>query len=536
MLNNLTKEKVACYVHDKLDNKQREEIRTYACLGREFYPFTLHNDGNTYCLFHLPSVEKNAEEFEKFFRQKLLDTERWIENINALPNKERQDAESKIGYDFHCLWFPSRIELSGYKFRAIAIFNSAYFSKGANFSDVTFSKGAYFYEAVFKQSANFRDSIFEELSHFTGTNFEGYANFGLAVFVEDVLFELATFAEEADFRSVTFRKGAYFHRIKTTETSKISFIWTAFQQLARFDEAIIKGYLHFEAGEGDIFDGKWISPIIGDKRPEIEKRFTPVFEGSLELHHIGAEKPERITFNKVRLRPNWFVNADSRKFVLTDTAWENNRGKDSELKQELKELTERLHKEPHNYQILTIAFRNLAANAEEFNRFEDASNFRKSASECERLERLYKQRMWWRNSGKYWGKHILCRDFFSEAKKCLIVSWKLIKTVKFDFVHFLYRWLSGYGERWFRAFCWLWVIWIVFALGYHFLGVFGSLEKREHLEFGKSFGYSLLVMTLQRPEPRPYDWITYLLYGLETILAPVQAALLALAIRRKFMR
>jgi hypothetical protein len=43
-------------------------------------------------------------------------------------------------------------------------------------------------------------------------------------------------------------------------------------------------------------------------------------------------------------------------------------------------------------------------------------------------------------------------------------------------------------------------------------------------------------MTLQKPEPRPATGAAQAVVMLETILGPVQAALLALAIRRKFMR
>ena len=43
-------------------------------------------------------------------------------------------------------------------------------------------------------------------------------------------------------------------------------------------------------------------------------------------------------------------------------------------------------------------------------------------------------------------------------------------------------------------------------------------------------------MTLQKPEPLPANKRAKTLVLLETVLGPVQAALLALAIRRKFMR
>jgi len=43
-------------------------------------------------------------------------------------------------------------------------------------------------------------------------------------------------------------------------------------------------------------------------------------------------------------------------------------------------------------------------------------------------------------------------------------------------------------------------------------------------------------MSLQKPEPKPLTGTAQTLVLLETILGPLQAALLALAIRRKFMR
>jgi hypothetical protein len=47
---------------------------------------------------------------------------------------------------------------------------------------------------------------------------------------------------------------------------------------------------------------------------------------------------------------------------------------------------------------------------------------------------------------------------------------------------------------------------------------------------------SISVATFQLPEPKPADNLTKLFIVLEVIFAPLQAALLALALRRKFMR
>lgn len=48
--------------------------------------------------------------------------------------------------------------------------------------------------------------------------------------------------------------------------------------------------------------------------------------------------------------------------------------------------------------------------------------------------------------------------------------------------------------------------------------------------------YSFNVSILQKPEPKPKELWGSALVSLETVLGPAQAALLALALRRRFMR
>lgn len=110
---------------------------------------------------------------------------------------------------------------------------------------------------------------------------------------------------------------------------------------------------------------------------------------------------------------------------------------------------------------------------------------------------------------------------------------------------------SGYGERVAQAFLVLLGILLLSAVLYNHVGfarweprvasesdVFSA--KRDEvgapLTFGRALTYSAAVMTFQKPEPRPATAAAQTIVLLETILGPVQAALLALAIRRKFMR
>ncbi len=113
-------------------------------------------------------------------------------------------------------------------------------------------------------------------------------------------------------------------------------------------------------------------------------------------------------------------------------------------------------------------------------------------------------------------------------------------------------WLaSGYAERSLQAFLVLLGILLLFALLYNHVGFarwepkFSSESdvastKRDEvgapLKFSRALTYSVGVMTLQKPEPRPATTAAQTVVLIETILGPVQAALLALAIRRKFMR
>jgi hypothetical protein len=331
-----------CHIHDKVWNWDVDDIRENVCVSAEKYQLT-EFEGKHYCLFHLPTNDKDAEKFNEIFKARLNEIDQKCADIEAeFPDdeeKQRSVQLQNINYDFRYVWFPSAVNLIGRIFYADAYFSSATFTAAAYFSS-------------------------------------------------------ATFTAFADFRSATFTAAADFRSVKFPETSQTFFIHTSFQGVASFQQAVVKGYLYFEAGIGRFFDGEWLDKE--KTKPKKIERKTKVFEGRLDFAHVRAEKPERITFNKVRLHAGWFVNIDSRKFVFTDIAWENHRASKAELKQELDDLQKRGFDEPHNFQLLTVAFRNLAANAEEFNRFEEASNFRKSASECERLERLSRRKEFWK--------------------------------------------------------------------------------------------------------------------------------------------
>jgi hypothetical protein len=218
-------------------------------------------------------------------------------------------------------------------------------------------------------------------------------------------------------------------------------------------------------------------------------------------------KPEQMIFHTVRLRPHWFVKVDSRKFEFTKVDWGKTTVSD-EL-QDIEEIENRHH-------LLSIAYRRLATNAEDNNRYGEAADFRYASMDARRLER-------WR------GWNIFTLDWW-------------------------YWLVSGYGERTPRAAICL----LVLLLGFSFLYTKVGFETKAAPEvtpivqemmptpaqpkdlplpsFRDGLTYAMSAALFQRPEPKAYTFWAKTCVSLEMIFVPLQAALLALAIRRRFMR
>lgn len=150
--------------------------------------------------------------------------------------------------------------------------------------------------------------------------------------------------------------------------------------------------------------------------------------------------------------------------------------------------------------MLSIVCRGLALNAEENHRYDEASEFR----------------LWSMRAGQH---------------------KKLRKGT--PILHWLYYLASGYGEQVGRAALVLTGIWVFFGMMFVITGHIKIAEPVRLKENAKTLiaalTYSLQVMTLQRPD-KPQGVLTPFLASVEAIVGPVQAALLALAIRRRFMR
>jgi len=311
------------------------------------------------------------------------------------------------------------------------------------------------------------------------------------------------------------------------EDSKVSFFQSCFQDEVSFEKTILRGYLNLE--------GVASRDLFGDN-------------ASLSLRKARVEAPEKLSFHSARLKPRWFVEVDSRKFVFTNVRWESAKGKRIRAKDELSSLENRNNAISYpnlaKYRLLSIACRQLADNSETNNRFEEASEFRRVAMDTEWLEKRASLRNWIGSAFKRTGKlnsRFRAGDFL---------------------IHGLYRFTSRYGESWAQASgILLLLLFVGFPLIYtqtNFqicpkekpvamsLAVCESKDEevqkncectRGGLGFGEAMVHSLTTATLQNVDYRkPTTKKGEIVVILEKIFAPLQAALLALALRRKFMR
>jgi Pentapeptide repeats (9 copies) len=471
--------------------------------------------------------------------------------------------------------FSQKADFSQVSFKEFADFTRVNFEKESIFFEARFFSRTKFENATFNRATTFEKASFGGTANFNSANFGEAANFGSVIFDENVTFDLATLVGEASFHNTTFKKrvdfettfkgkvhfsqtefggraeftrvcferGANFFAAKFSSIA--SFEYAQFRQRTTFDEATFRERVSFKSvafGEVVNFrEGSFEDRVIFDGvvftgeasfhlaifKDSVRFKGDKVFSTNSppNFRETKFNKPKLVAFHSVTLRPHWFFEVDASEFALENVNWNwgsvNRKWAKNTIEKEINEINkhyEGLSSRDEAFALLCIACWNLAVNAEDNHRYEEASKFRYLAMESRRLA--------------------IIQEMDSSVSK-EIASNMLTRHVR-QVLRYLrsrltlpgiYRVLSGYGEEIKRASIVLIGIWAMFGIGY-------SLIPVDHTgALGWSgFPYSALVITLQRPEPRPTVPIAQALVALEVILGPVQAALLALAIRRKFMR
>jgi hypothetical protein len=426
-----------------------------ACAG---LPFFKEIGGKQYCVLHCGDRDK-WDAFSAVLKAKL-------------------DAQD---FDFGGVDFPRGVDLNGFVFTSKVSFRGAHIYGDANFERTVFSGDADFYMTNFQQQSFFKSATFSGNACFDYATFVSFADFGSASFAATVSFAETTVNWPISFASASFGGAVKIRR-------------TAFQRGASFADAIFNGPLTLD-NFGVGCDSPRVSKVLDFSRATFmdQVRISAetnawggiqgfVSDAFMDLQYARIEKPEKILFQTIELSPCWFVNVDARKFDLRNVEWRKN---PPDL--DLENLKKRKILAPHR--MLSITYRQLAVNAEENDRYREASEFRYKGMDVRRLERFHGLGFW-----------------------------------KLDWWYWL---ASGYGERITRAAVVLLLLLASFAVGYGLAGI-GNHST--------AVSYAVEVATFQKPDESKNNAAVKWLTTGEIILIPAQAALLLLAIRRKFQR
>jgi hypothetical protein len=161
-----------CHIHDKVRAWYVDDIRENVCASAEKYQLT-EFEGKHYCLFHLPTNDKDAENFKEIFYTRLNEIDQKCADIEAeFPDDEEKQRsvrhQENIKYDFRYVWFPSGVSLVRKIFSADASFISATFTADADFSSVKFleTSQTFFIHTSFQGVADFQRAVVKGYLYF----------------------------------------------------------------------------------------------------------------------------------------------------------------------------------------------------------------------------------------------------------------------------------------------------------------------------------------------------------------------------------
>lgn len=193
-------------------------------------------------------------------------------------------------------------------------------------------------------SFSFIETVFENTADFTSCDFWYYMNFSKA-----------RFEKNADFRE------------------------TFFENSLNFDSAKFETFAKFS--------GKYSNYKSWNKN-------------GFEFSNVEIEKPERIFFQTVQLKPDKFVNTDIRKFDFTDIDWEpKNFWLDWARFKDFRWWRKEARARKSGYISVEKVYRRFANYAEENNDYKSASKFRYTAFDIQRITPWYGRLpitlLWW---------------------------------------------------------------------------------------------------------------------------------------------
>lgn len=435
--------------------------------------------------------------------------------------------------------FLGDVDFQGAQFWGSATFESATFSQKVYFpdtkfqADVSFSKAILAEDVIFdskgieieeldffghisKYPIYFKGAIFSGLSDFTGAKFQRNTNFQEVQFVKNGMFDLATFSQRAYFPRAKFQASVSFS--KTIFGGKATFGNAEFHKKASFENARFLKETYF--GYARFFDEAVFnySRFLGTTFFDGEDK-NRVFSGNHPTWMISVffQKPEETLFRTVDLSKCSLINTDLSKVELTDVKWA--------VKRTLLDIRK-------------VAYDEISSESKKMHSL---------------IEKVYRQL---KKNYEHRGSYGEAGDFYYGEMEMRRLSHRGI----FKYVSFtaFYKYLSGYGEKYWRAFFWLLCFMVMFTASYLLVGlklqtpelsspatfvykpslnfkVF--LDSQFWQDFFRSFFHALEVATFRNEK-------TFLVFSIsgqfleiiEMIVMPIQVALTILSVKRKFKR
>jgi uncharacterized protein YjbI with pentapeptide repeats len=442
-----------------------------------------------------------------------------------------QDAEfpgSRFSPDFSAVRFGDEADFSDVEFNTDIAFTAGKFAQ-ANFSNTKFALEADFTDVEFEGDVNFEHSAFAKLANFMSAEFAGRADFSRSFFAEEARFSNATFSGRALFDLAGFGNVAHFAytkfvnlnkrenlhdgsdigRIKVsfwhaTFDKRVDFEGAKFGEGADFSDAKFKEGADFSSalfGKRTSFSGSTFlgrTPFVSG---EDEGQKSQIFPGAeIDFRRIITDPLDALIFRDANLKKCQFQGTDLRKAEITNATWPEKGGRFRVYDEDVQLPEGATRAWPH----IERLYRELKQNYEERRDYERACDFHYGEKEMRR-----------QNPETSWG------------------LWLWLN---------LYKWVAGYGERYWRPLLWAVGLIVVSAALYLWLGLRPKTGDQTFLnitspwDWFRSGFYSLRVMTLLKPEDlEPYRYAK-LVHAFESLAGPILLGLFALALRQRLKR
>ncbi|HUT73961.1 MAG TPA: pentapeptide repeat-containing protein [Armatimonadota bacterium] len=459
------------------------------------------------CICHSDIPEKNSDRFkreiEAMLARKDYDFTRFV-----FPNAAEFTSRVFDGsVRFRGATFQGEAQFAGARFQREAEFRWATFCASACFALATFESGADFPDATFMGDADFGRATFAGPASFSSAKLQGKAYFTWGTFEGDTHFPDATFHGYAGFLGATFRGH--------TDLSG-----AAFQDRADFQDAKFRGKARFRGtrfqGKADFFRAtfedatEFVYATFLDAALFVGERDNRLFcrQADADFYEARFEHPERAVFRHVYLGKARFLGADVRRVDFTKVQWGTRLDGRPAVWDELGPEEDGKEKD---YALIGKLYRQLKYNYEEEQRDPiTAGDFHFGEMEMRRLEP--------------------CKGWLRATYR------RYLSAIAF------YRWISGYGEDYVRAFAWIVVMILLFGVVFthpwfalRTSPLSGSLQPVNG--FWPHLLYSVMCFLLRGDKPfEPVHLAGHYASVAEGIIGPPLIAMFVLALNRRFKR